>query len=596
MADYTYHRGKKLSLDKKEDQFITRALPEELTTMGFDAVEQTSSSSTRVVTSEAALESEMARAREVAPTHHAYTVSETNDDFLITDRIFVRFREPRTPVEVAQFAGTYGLFIAEQYDDREFLFQVLTAAGRNPVKIVVDLTENASDIVELAEHDENIIATTAVHPIPGDPLFDEQWHLHTRRVHNDFDLRSSSLCLDAWDIAGAGSADVVVGVTDDGCRLDHIDFNSPGKFASWGYFVGTRLVKPGDADADPRGMYQSGSNHGTSCAGVIAAESDSELTVGAAPNCRLLPIKWESSGPSLFISPSKLRTAIDYMAGRVDVVSSSWGNRPASRWPAIVTDRIRQLATTGGRRNKGIVFLWAAGNENCPVVHSGNIDIPYTSGWAIANGVRTWVGVKTSRVFENDLVGIPNVMHVAALASNARRSHYSNYGRGVMLCAPSSNSHAYGRMTVRGLGITTAIGDGARFTRSFGGTSSATPLVAGVAALVISANAQLSAPEVIAILKRTAAQNFDTTPYPRTQPTNVDPNPAWDVSPVDAAPFVDIGDPAGTWSPWFGHGRVNARDAVQAAMALLPAAVADAEGTPKLTPVGADRTSIPYAS
>ena len=61
--------------------------------------------------------------------------------------------------------------------------------------------------------------------------------------------------------------------------------------------------------------HQDGSNHGTACCGVIGAEIDGDMTVGAAANCKLLPVKWESSGSSLFISDSKLLTVLRYMVG-----------------------------------------------------------------------------------------------------------------------------------------------------------------------------------------------------------------------------------------------------------------------------------------
>ena len=159
-------------------------------------------------------------------------------------------------------------------------------------------------------------------------------------------------------------------------------------------------------------------------------------------------------------------------------------------------------------------------------------------------------------------------MQIAALASTAQRSHYSNYGTGIDLCAPSSNSHAYYRMQVDGRGTTTTEGLD-QVVNDFGGTSSATPLVAGVAALVVSANPELDAAEVIAILKRTASKDLDMTGYPRTPPASFDPNPAWDVSPIapfGSGAFQDIGSADGTWSPWFGHGRVDALDAVQEAL------------------------------
>jgi subtilisin family serine protease len=116
-------------------------------------------------------------------------------------------------------------------------------------------------------------------------------------------------------------------------------------------------------------------------------------------------------------------------------------------------------------------------------------------------------------------------------------------------------------MTVTGLGITTDVGTQINsITDTFGGTSSATPLVAGIAALVISANPALTALEVIGILKQTAAKDLDTDPYPRTAPTSFDPDTSWDISPAGpfvSASFQNIGGPDGTWSPWFGHGRVG---------------------------------------
>ena len=104
---------------------------------------------------------------------------------------------------------------------------------------------------------------------------------------------------------------------------------------------------------------------------------------------------------------------------------------------------------------------------------------------------------------------------------------------------------------------------------TFGGTSSATPLVAGVAALVLSANPNLSALEVISILKKTASKDLNMDPYPRTPAASFDPDTSWDVSPVapfDSGAFQDTGSVEGTWSPWFGHGRVDAHAAVQAAL------------------------------
>jgi len=125
--------------------------------------------------------------------------------------------------------------------------------------------------------------------------------------------------------------------------LDHPDFDND-KFADWGYMQGTRLIVSTDFEADPTKMYEAGSNHGTAVGGVIAAETDATHTVGAAPQCRMLPVKWESQGPYLLISDSKLLTVLNFLAGKVDVMSNSWGSSPVGDYASVVVERIRELA------------------------------------------------------------------------------------------------------------------------------------------------------------------------------------------------------------------------------------------------------------
>jgi subtilisin-like proprotein convertase family protein/subtilisin family serine protease len=570
---YTYRGGEKLALTKSANEFVVRATPERLGEAGITDAKKLSPHSSKVITSEAQLGPAMERARSIATTDNAYYEAATGKEFLATDRVLVTFREALESAQVDEFAGRFGLVQQEKYSDRDYLFQLTEHTGMNPVELVVELTEN-EPLVETAENDLNYRATT-YQPlaIPTDPNYPWQWHLHKRLQDPAFDMRASARCEEAWLILeNFGDFDVVVGVTDDGCKLDHLDFDSPGKFAGWGYFRGNRLIVREDIDAQPSQMYKPGANHGTSCAGVIAGEVDAVLTVGAAPGCRLLPVQWESDGPFLLISDSKLLTALNYLADKVDVISNSWGSSPSSMHATVVVNRINELAATGGRRGRGIVFLWAAGNENCPIQHTATMDVPYDDGWQWNfDGSRTWVGVSTSRQFRHNLADLAGVMHIAALASNARRSHYSNYGTGISLCAPTSNVHEYRRATVVGLGVTTTTGSGGGVTPGFGGTSSATPLTAGVAALTISANPSLTSAKVISILRQTASKDLNFEGYPRTPPASFDPNPSWDVSPVapfERGEFADHGFVDGSWSPWFGHGRVDAAAAVAEARRL----------------------------
>ena len=574
MADteptYTYRAGRKIPLRKSSDQFVVRMLPEKLREMGISDAEKVSSASSRVNVRANDLEPLMTRTRLMAPTHHAYYAEASGKEFLITDRILVQFREPLPAEQVDAFAARYGLMKKTTYSDRDYLFQLTDHTGINPVKLVVKLNEQ-EPLVAFAEHDLNQRMSTYAVAVPTDPEYMSEWHLHTHLNDPQFDVRSSANCEAAWQLLdNFGSAEIVVGITDDGCKLDHPDFGATGKFAAWGYFRGERLVMNTDIDAVPAEMYHTGSNHGTSCAGVIAGDVDGARTVGGAPGCRLLPIQWESSGPYLLISDSKMLTALNFIAGKADVLSNSWGSSPESTWSTQVVNRITDLARNGGRRGRGILFLWAAGNENCPIQYAASLDIPCDDGWQVRpDGSWVWVGVATARDFQHNLVGIPGVMHIAALASTARRSHYSNYGPGIMLCAPTNNVHEYQRLTVQGLGITTTTGAGTGVTHTFGGTSSATPLLAGVAALTISANPDLTALEVASVLKQTASKDLNMQGYPRTPSATYDPNPVWDISPIapfDQGTFFANGDPDGSWSPWFGFGRVDAARAVAEAL------------------------------
>ena len=127
------------------------------------------------------------------------------------------------------------------------------------------------------------------------------------------------------------------------------------------------------------------------------------------------------------------------------------------------------------------------------------------------------------------------------------------------MCAPSDNWDDLRETFPLGLGITTTDNEGAgqgsdftpgsRFTSKFGGTSSATPTVAGVCALVIAANPSLSAADFREIVQQTADKNLSlTTDTPVNEPGAFDGR---------------------GFSLWFGFGKVNAFRAVQAAASRI---------------------------
>lgn len=266
---YTYRCGEKVELTKSPDQFVVRTAPENLQDCCFSQAERVSPASYKLTTTAEELDNAMTKARETAVTHHAYYTADTGEEFLITDRIFVTFKDAPTAGQLDEFSGRYGLVKKESYSDKDFLFQLTEHTAMNPLKLVVQLMEN-DPLVANAENDLNHRLKAYQFQVPSDPHY-IQWHLHHRLSDAAFDPRSSARCEDAWRLLDHfGSADVVVGVTDDGCKTDHPDFNSPGKFAGWGYFRGSRLVKREDIDADAAQMYKTGSNHETSCADANA--------------------------------------------------------------------------------------------------------------------------------------------------------------------------------------------------------------------------------------------------------------------------------------------------------------------------------------
>ncbi len=575
---FTYRNGERIYLEKSMDSLVIRELPEKLNQKSIPEGIQVSGKSTKITTTPDNLENLMSRAREFFVAHHSYKIPGTSNDFLITDRVFIKFQPETSLDEKNVLLRKYKLVIHKIYEGGLVLCRLTNETGMNPIKLVVRLTEDEN--LEYAELDLNYTPTLNNIPLPSDTQYLRQWHLHTRFNHSDYHPRASSLVEDAWiHLGNFGSNDVVIAVTDDGCDMNHKDFSNPEKMAGWGRMEQESFFTFGDTSR----MYKRGFDHGTSCAGVSAAEIDGTQTVGAAPNAKLFPVMWESGneggGTSLFVTDSKFLTILESIGNRVDIISNSWGTEPYSIWGAPVVEKVTELSTSGGRRGNGILFLFAAGNANCPLNYDGNIEVPFSSSEEGGSLL-----IHTSSFFRRNLSHLPNVMFVGAISSRGQRSHYSNYGDGLSICAPSSNSHVFWRLFVRGLGITTTKGpDSIDF--GFGGTSSATPLVAGVAGLVLSANPGLSANDLATILKRSASKDLLMEGY---QKLDVQPDGStWDVSPVppfDSGHFRNIGSTDGTWSPWFGHGKVDALAAVRMAEQWQSTPEIPEEPVPPVTP------------
>ena len=98
-----------------------------------------------------------------------------------------------------------------------------------------------------------------------------------------------------------------------------------------------------------------------------------------------------------------------------------------------------------------------------------------------------------------ELAAIEEVLSVTATDQFGNPTPYTNTGASVDLAAPSAT-------------VSTSVN--ADYTTSFGGTSAAAPVVAGIAALILSARPELTSEEVRILLKETAFKDgrvqFDT--------------------------------------------------------------------------------------
>lgn len=261
--------------------------------------------------------------------------------------------------------------------------------------------------------------------------------------------------------------------------------------------------------------------HGTSVLGLICAAHNGRGASGVAPHCTIIPIKLEA----LADDEAEARAFDHAVANGAAVINCSWGpydDYSRDPWPM---PRIVQLAIENAYRND-VCVVFAAGNGNEAIANDG-----YASH--------------------------PRVITVAASTDQNQRAYYSDYGKSVWVCAPSSGG-------TRGV-VTTDVEEGGdnpfgSYSSGFGGTSSAAPLVSGVIALMQAAFAQrhgagerLSVDQVKDILRKTA--------------TKIDVggkgfHEYWENKPVSVA-YDESGH-----SEAYGYGLINAARAVREALAM----------------------------
>jgi serine protease len=327
------------------------------------------------------------------------------------------------------------------------------------------------DSVEYAEPDRIMTAQFT----PNDPRYSEQWH---------YSEATAGLRLPAaWDKStGAG---VNVAVIDTGYRphadlagqiLPGYDFITSSTIANDGNGRDSDASDPGDATVagacgtGSPAQDQASSWHGTHVAGTIAALTNNGVGVsGVAFGAKVVParvlgkcggytsdiadaIVWASGGTV---------TGVPANANKARVINMSLGGSGSC-------DTTTQNAINSAR-SRGAVLVVAAGNSN---VNASNASPANCQG----------------------------VITVAAVGRTGGKASYSNYGTVVDVAAPGGDSGA-GILSTLNAGTKAPAGDTYAY---YMGTSMATPHVAGVVALMLSKNPNLTPDDVEAKLKSTA--------------------------------------------------------------------------------------------
>jgi hypothetical protein len=292
---------------------------------------------------------------------------------------------------------------------------------------------------------------------PSDPLFRNQWHLKNT-IANGVDIN----VIPAWE-SGVSGEGVVIAMVDDGLQRTHPDI-SPNYFAAGSYDF-----NEGDPFPDPH----SGDDHGTSAGGVAAAKNNNGVCgTGAAPNAKLAGIRLIAD----YTSDAQEASGLSYKYEQNHIYSNSWGPNDDGRRlerPGPLTLRAMEHSVTEGRGGKGSIYVWAGGNgktggDNC------NYDGYANSRFTIAIGAVDYMG---------------------------KQSYYSENCAALIASAPSSgSSRSITTTDLMGSSGTSAT----ECTGTFGGTSAAAPLVAGVVALVLQANPELGWRDVQHILVNTS--------------------------------------------------------------------------------------------
>ena len=348
-----------------------------------------------------------------------------------------------------------GFRLLDDFGPGTYYVRVTAPAGIGPRPVPYAIL--AIEDTDYADFIEECEASTRSlnDPQIGDSLYGCQWHLDSS---NERDINVEPV----WADGNMGEG-VNVAVVDDGMDYRHEDLKDN---------INTDLNFDYTGGGD---IYQTFEHHGTHVAGIIAARDNDVGVRGVAPRATVygynLLAELEAftfSNEADAMTRNGVATAVSNNSwGSID---GPWLGRASSFWELAVNTGI-----TTGYDGKGTFYVFSAGNGHL-LGDDSNLD---------------------------EYVNYYGVTAVCSVDSRDGRAGYSEMGANLWVCGPAND-----RPGVLGgiFGIlTTEHSD--RYERDFAGTSAAAPIVSGVAALVRSANPDLTWRDLKLVLAASARKN-----------------------------------------------------------------------------------------
>jgi subtilisin family serine protease len=289
-------------------------------------------------------------------------------------------------------------------------------------------------------------------------------------------------------------------------------------------------------------------DHGTCCVGLLAGDRNQAGSVGVAPDSKVFAIRLPAPDTDIVkatFDDATLTTAIATAAAKASIASMSLSWPPGAAGP---NDSFYAAIASGYNNGQkgGCLYFFAAGNDGLPLGIDPPADAPHQITVVHSDGSEEVQSIY--HALDDRLLKTPGVVVVGASTSKAKHARYSNWGDGIGLAAPSGAClDDQGSVDGAQPTVSVALRPGVA-EYPFSGTSAATPIAAGVAALVLSANPDLSPQDVREILEDTADQIG-----PAGQPGDANAN-------------YSLSGRTRKRSMYFGYGKVNGKAAVAEAL------------------------------